>query len=94
MIVVKVELWPRGDGSKAKEIGRTYIANIGGDQRVGDYQVAVCRKGTTKCPLIGETKAARKGYVEGYPRKSYNMWRLIIRSLLSAFPEENKTNSK
>lgn len=88
MIVVKVELWPRGDGNKAKEIGRMYIANVGGTQDSGNYEVAVCRRGTTKCPLVGETKAVRTGSVRNFPRKSYNMWRLITRALLSAFPEE------
>lgn len=88
MIVVIVELWPRGDGNKAKEIGRAYIGNVGGTADSGNYEVAVCRQGTTKCPFTGEVKAARTGSVENFPRRSYNMWRLIIRSLLSSFPEE------
>jgi hypothetical protein len=92
MIVVKIELWPRGDRTKAREIGRTYIANVGGDVKRGNYDVAVCRKGSTKCPLVSdEIKATRRASVVNYPRKSYNVWRLIIRSLLAAFPEENKS---
>ncbi len=88
MIVIKIELWPKGDGLRCRELGRAYIANVGGTQKRGNYQVAVCRKGSTSCPLTGKTKAAREGIVENYPRLSYNVWRLIIRSLLSAFPEE------
>lgn len=90
MIVVKIELWPYGDGNKAREIGRTYIANVGGSMTKGNYEVAVCKKGTTKCPLIksDKVKAARTGSVEDYPRLTYNVWRLIIRALKSAFPEE------
>lgn len=89
MIVVKVELWPKGDGNRSKELGRAYIANTGtGSKNRADYKVAVCRKGTKTCPWTGKTKAIREGTVTNYPRLSYNMWRLIIRSLLSAFPEE------
>lgn len=95
MIVVKLELWPRGSERDAKEIGRMYIANDGtrGPSR-GDYQVAVCRKGSTKVPRemfaleYDLPKAARTGHVLNYPRLSYNVWRLITRALKSAFPEE------
>lgn len=50
MIVVKVELWPFGREDKAEEIGRTYIANIGGTTERGDYDVAMCRRGTKAIP--------------------------------------------
>jgi hypothetical protein len=88
MIVVKVELWPKGDGRKAKEIGRSYIANVGGNRKKGNYEIAVCRRGSKRCPLVGKTKAVREGKVENFPRLSYNVWRLVLRALLSAFPEE------
>ena len=89
MLVVKIEMWPYGDGSKAREIGRTYIANVGGNSKKGDYEVAVCRRGTTECPFsTDDIKASRTGQVTNYPRLSYNVWRLIVRSLRSAFPEE------
>lgn len=109
MIVVKVELWPMGSEVAAKEIGRTYIANDGaGSRDLGDYKVAVCRRGTTAVPreiypedlskyppevverLGGAPKAARAGEVKDYPRLSYNVWRLVARALLAAFPEEDK----
>jgi len=96
MIVVKIELWPKGDANRAKELGRIYIANTGGlkTDKKGDYKVAVCRKGSTKCPMPvngkAAIKAARLGEVKNFPRKSYSVWRLISRALLSAFPEENK----
>lgn len=94
MLVVKIELWPKGDGNKAREIGRTYIANVSGGGKRADYKVAVCRKGSTKCPFLinsrSTVKAAREGEVRDFPRLSYNVWRLIVRALKSAFPEENK----
>lgn len=91
MLCVKVEMWPRGDESKKYEIGRTYIANVGGDVERGDYQVAVCRKGTTAVPAPinpNGPEATRTFEVKDYPRLAYNMWRLIIRSLRGSFPEE------
>jgi hypothetical protein len=65
MIVLKLELWPLGDETRAREIGRTYIANDGqasaADPRRGDYVAAVCRRGTTAVPreLGGQGKATR-----------------------------------
>ena len=47
MIVVKIELWPSGSESAAREIGRTYIANVGGTARRGDYRAHTCRRGST-----------------------------------------------
>lgn len=94
MLVVKIEMWPGGDGRKAREIGRTYIANRGGTDERGDYEAAVCRRGTTQIPQDWtcchlDPKATRTGWVEDYPRLSYNVWRLIIRSLRACFPEES-----
>ena len=91
MIVVKVEMWPKGDEDKKREIGRTYLYNAGGSLTRGDYEVRVCRKKRFETTLDdlqtgnGFTRTAR---VEGYPRLAYNIWRLVLRSLRSAFPEE------
>ncbi len=91
MIVVKIELWPKGEESLKKELGRTYIHNCGGTDKKGDYKVRVCRKGDfepDREKIVDGKNCTRLGEVFNYPRKSYNVWRLIIRSLLSAFPEE------
>jgi len=103
MITVKIELWPRGREDRAREIGRMYIANDGRasvtDPSRGDYLVGVCRRGTTDVPreIYGEDagpgdepKAARAAEVKNYPRLAYNVWRLIARAVLAAFPEEAK----
>lgn len=39
MIVVKLEMWPKGDESRKYELGRTYIYNAGGTTKRGDYEV-------------------------------------------------------
>ncbi len=91
MIVVKIELWPLGAESRAREIGRMYIANVGGHQERGNYDVAVCRRGTSTIPQPIDPEgpaATRTGKVLDYPRLSYNVWRLIARAVLQAFPEE------
>lgn len=92
MLVVRIEMWPKGDESRKREIGRTYIYNSGGTPKRGEYQVRVCRKNRFEPKerrhiLTGEG-FARTGSVEDYPRLSYNVWRLVSRALRSAFPEE------
>lgn len=92
MIVVKIELWPFGNEARKSEIGRMYIANDGSGSAVdGSYDVAVCRRGSTAVPKHINPegpKATRTGRVCGYPRQAYNVWRLIARSVLASFPEE------
>lgn len=84
---------PRGDESPeaVREIGRMYIANVGGTSIRGDYEVAVCRRGSQAVPKPIDPdgpKSTREGKVFGYPRLAYNVWRLIARALLVSFPEE------
>lgn len=91
MIVVKIEMWPHGRQAAAREIGRTYIYNDGGSLTSGDYEVRVCRRGKFERSTEQITKGegfTRKARVEKYPRLAFNVWRLIIRSLKKAFPEE------
>lgn len=91
MIVLIAQMWPKGDASSAYEIGRAYVANVGGTATRGDYQVAVCRRGSDAVPApINPTgpKATRSGEIRSYPRLAYNQWRLQIRALLACFPEE------
>ena len=78
MIVVKVELWPLGDESRKKEIGRMLISNdvatTAQDPNRGSYNVRVMRRGTTD-------KVQKTAKVEDYPRKSYPIWELVRRAL-------------
>lgn len=99
MIRVKVELCPGGDQSPeaVTEIGRMYVANVGGNRGRGEYDAAVCRRGTTAVPQPvnpGGPHATRSGHVSDYPREAYNVWRLISRSLAAAFPEERHPQVK
>lgn len=91
MLVVKLEMWPNGDEAQAREIGRTYIYNDGGSTEIGDYGVRVCHEGQFSFEpwTVHLSKAfARSARVLSYPRLSLDVWRLVLRSLAAAFPEE------
>lgn len=90
MLVLKLELHSARTG-EVKEIGRTIIANAGsGTSKRGDYTVKVGKKSKEFSNTKVWRKPLRTGEVKNYPRLSHNVWRLVIRSLLSAFPEEKK----
>jgi len=88
MLVLKLELHSARTG-EIKEIGRTIIANVGGTQERGDYICKVAKKRETFDNKNTWSKPLRIGEVKDYPRLSYNVWRLVIRALKSAFPEES-----
>ena len=80
MIRVTVELIPFGVGIPQR-LGVMHIANDGtGTKNRGNYKAHVYRKGSWQI--------AREGIVTNYPRLSYNIWRLVVRCLRSAFPGE------
>jgi hypothetical protein len=87
MLVVRIELHSARTG-KVTEIGRTYISNVTGvhGSKLSDYRVRVCRKKS----LAFTNNPLRWGEVKGYPRLRLNVWKLVIRGLLSAFPDELK----
>ena len=80
MIVIKIEMWPKGIKEKAYELGRMCISNDGTskDPKIGNYNVKVMRRGT-------KDKVQRTGTVENYPRKAYPVWELVKRAIISAF---------
>ncbi len=84
MIVVKVEMWPNGDESRAVEFGRMVIINqeqttIKSQGHYGDYKVEL-RGG-----VYGRTdlyqKLWKRGKVEGFPRKTRGLWDLMFVAL-------------
>lgn len=87
MIVVSVELWSARTGKKSL-LGRSIIANTGGTEKRGNYEVRVGNKKDADDVKRIYHHPVREGKVENYPRLSYNVWRLVIRALISAFPEE------
>lgn len=88
MIVVKIELHS-AITHKVTTIGQMVVANVGGTTERGDYRVHVANKrDADQPPVAWINEAQRRGEVRDYPRLSYNVWRLIARAILSAFPEE------
>lgn len=90
MVILKLEMHSANTG-EVTEIGRTIIYNVGGTARRGNYAVKVGRRKPdgeaydTREVFMNPT---REGSVQDYPRLTYNVWRLVIRALRSAFPEE------
>ena len=87
MIVVRVELWPKGwEGKPPHELMHMHITNDGtasdgtGDSKRGNYSFELLRKGSKE--------VLRTGRVEDFPRRSYHVGRLLYRALASVYPEE------
>ena len=86
MIVVKIELHS-ANTKQVTLLGTAIIHNVGGTKDKGNYKIAVGNKSRLGLTDVLATPQ-RVGEVNDYPRLSYNVWRLIIRALKSAFPEE------
>ncbi len=90
MIYVRVELWRRGDRSKARLLGEAEIANDGKSENpaVGDYAVRLL-KSPEYAKSAGTWKAGR---VEGFPRQSrlHGPWDLLLRALLVTVGTRNR----
>ena len=91
MIKVTIELQSAISGTTTK-LGEMYISNDGTSlvPTSGDYFVSVCRKGKWGRHFGRHPEQPQRiGTVKNYPRLAYNVWRLVSRAILSAFPEEN-----
>lgn len=89
-VIVQLESAITGDTTV---LGQMCIANTGeGTHSRGNYSVAVLKKNraTTakRCRMPDSEDVLRKGVVNDYPRLAYSVWRLVMRALKSAFPEE------
>ena len=92
MIVVRLEMWPKGDSSKARSLGVATIANVGGNASTGDYECRLFKapeysrqaerrplEQMLLRPLAKETW--RKGRVLGFARQRLGPWDLLFRAL-------------
>lgn len=93
MIRVTIELIKYGVG-QPEVIGVMEIANDGtGTAMRGNYVTRLFRRGTQPAEMnksvtrTGEVKEWTRG-TSDFPRQSYSVWRLVLRCLKSAFPEE------
>lgn len=86
MIRITVDLVSARGPQHNKRLGVMEICNDGslsdgsGDSTRGNYYGRIYRK--------GGRSVIRQGNVENFPRRSYQVWRLILRMLRDCYPEE------
>ena len=80
MVVIKLELWPGGDQSRARPLGLLTITNDGtGREGVGNYRVEASHAGK----YFGRRKEPYKqGKVKGFPR-TWSPYKLLAWALKS-----------
>jgi hypothetical protein len=87
MIVIRIELWPRGDKEKAQLLGEIEITNDGtGTVQIGNYNTKLYKwsKGRTKRGGIW-----KQGKVTGFPRLKLGPYDLLLRALLAVVGKRN-----
>jgi hypothetical protein len=86
MIVIRIELWPRGDEAAKRDLGIAHINNVGGTAEAGHYEATLF-----KSPEYAKTDGAwREGRVTNFPRRSgkFGPWDLLLLALLSALGQK------
>ncbi len=81
MLVIKIELWPGGDESRASLVSEARLFNDGSHPdhpRRGNYEVRLGGQGR------GAGRVWRRGRVENFARRSVGPWELLRRALNSA----------
>jgi len=88
MVVVKIELWPMGDESKAKCLGKAEIGliELSQDRRIGSYKYNLLKMGTSLSNRMDHPKKDiwRSGKVEGHDRLKRGPWDLLLMVLQQA----------
>jgi hypothetical protein len=83
MLVVRLELHPRGDAKRVREIGRIEISNVSELAPVSDYQFNV-----TFVRRVGDGEVREIGYgrVSGH-RRDDGAWKLVQRVIEQIVPK-------
>lgn len=92
MLVIKIEMWPKGDHTRARSLGVATITNVGGTTDEGNYDCRLFKSPEYSKqaerrpldqmlhrPLAKETW--RVGRLEGFPRQRLGPWDLVFRAL-------------
>jgi hypothetical protein len=72
MVIATLQLKSARSSSRDKVYGAVGIANVGGDERRGEYEVTL---------MTGPQQKERKAVVKDFPRKSASAWELLRRAL-------------
>jgi len=87
MLVIKIELWPRGDEKEKKLLHVGWIGNVGtGTRTSGNYKYVLSQRNTPGRTL-------RKGFINGFPRKRLSAWDLLYRCLREAVGDRNNNEN-
>jgi len=100
MLVIKIELWPRGDHTRARSLGMATIANVGGTVQTGNYDCKLFKSPeySTQAEtrpvheMLTRPKAKelwRKGVVTEFPRQKLGPWDLLFRALGSLITDRS-----
>ena len=75
MLLVTLELLPRGSEEQRRTIGQVRITNVGGDPAYGDYSIELKED---------RAKSVRTASVIDYPRHAGSTWDLVARAITVA----------
>lgn len=82
MLVVRLELHSANTG-EVSELGRMIVANVGGTDETGEYEVRLALSASSSQELLDDKTRDRLGKVSGYPRMTQHAWDLIAKALAS-----------
>lgn len=74
MIVVRIEMWPKGFEAQKYPLGEIRITNVGGDERIANYGVIMK---TRRLQSIWRT-----GTVMGFKKAALGPYDLLLRALI------------
>jgi hypothetical protein len=81
MVVVSIELWPKGNKEKARPLGVILISNDGtGDDRYGNYDIILSHAGKYIQKTITEKKPWKTSKVINH-RKSLSPYHLVYKAI-------------
>ena len=92
MLVIRIEMWPKGNPTRARSLGVATIANVGGSSEKADYECRLfkapeySKQAETRPLHVMLTRPTaretwRKGRVGGFPRLRLGPWDLLFRAL-------------
>lgn len=84
MVVVTVEIWPKGERFLKRHLGTAKISNdVSGTKSRGNYKVTLSVRGNP-------TRIWKRGRVKDFPRKRLGAWDLLYRALDATVRSRNK----
>ncbi|SAK55484.1 hypothetical protein AWB79_02193 [Caballeronia hypogeia] len=75
MLLVTLELLPRGSEEQRRTLGQIRIINVGGDPAYGNYSIEL---------MENREKSTRTASITDYPRHAGSTWDLVARAITMA----------